>query len=110
MELQLQGQATPEQIESWKKDVANKYGENYKVFGYAVDGKIAYLRSVDRNTFSLASSKVASAGPNKFNEVILDNIWLGGDESIRKDDRYYYGLIEFVEELLDKKKGSLTTL
>lgn len=106
----FKGQATAEQIAAWKKDVTAKYGENAKVYAYQVGDSIAYLRSVDRNTFSLASSKVQSAGPNKFNEIILENIWLGGDEAIRKDDRYYYGLIEFIEELLDKKKGSLSEL
>lgn len=110
MEFEFKGQATPEQIDNWKKDVAKQYGENHKVFEYKIDDKVCYLRTVDRNTFSLASSKVASAGPNKFNEIVLDNVWLGGDESIRKDDRYYFGLIEFIEEMMDKKKGSLTTL
>lgn len=106
----FKGQATPEQIAAWKKEVAGKYGENAKVYEYKVDDSVAYLRSVDRNTFSLASSKVASAGPNKFNEVILENIWLGGDDAVRKEDRYYFALIEFIEELLGKKKGSLSEL
>lgn len=96
----LKGEATAEQIAEWKE----KYG---KVFKYEVEGKVAYLRPVDRNIYSLAASKVTSAGPNKFNEVILNGIWLGGDESIRKEDSYYFGLIEFVEDLMAKKKGSL---
>ncbi len=95
----LQGEATPEQIAEWKE----KHG---KVFKYEVDGKIAYLRSVDRNTYSLGASKV-STSPAKFNEIVIQNIWLGGCEELKNNDSYYFGLIDFVEELMAKKKGSL---
>lgn len=103
------GQVSPEQIEGWKKDVKAKYGEGHDVFAYCVDDKICYLRSVDRNTYALATAKVTQS-PAKFNEVIIENIWLGGDEDLRKQDDYYYGLIEFIEELMAKKKGSLQKL
>jgi hypothetical protein len=95
----LQGQATDEQIAAWKE----QFG---KVFKYEVDNKVCYLRPVDRNTYSLAASKVATS-PAKFNEIVIEKIWLGGDEEIRKNDEYYFGLIDFAEELMNKKKGSL---
>lgn len=97
--VELKGQATPEQIAKWKE-------EHGKVFKYEVDGKVAYLRSVDRNTYALAASKV-STSPAKFNEIVIENIWLGGDEDLKKVDTYYFGLIDFVEELMAKKKGTL---
>jgi hypothetical protein len=97
---QLKGEATPEQIAEWKE----KYG---KVFKYEVDGKVCYLRSVDRNTYALAASKV-QVSPAKFNEVVIEAIWLGGDTELKKLDCYYYGLIDFVEELMAKKKGTLS--
>jgi hypothetical protein len=100
---QLIGQATPEQIAEWKA----KHGE---IYAYEVDGKVCYMRAVDRNTYSLAASKVTSAGPAKYNEVVIDNVWLGGCEDIRKEDGYWFGLIEFLEELLAKKKGTLSKL
>ncbi len=99
MSKNLIGEATAEQIEGWKK-------EHGKVFRYKIEDKVCYLRSVDRTTFALAASKV-SASPAKFNEVVLEKIWLGGDESIKNEDNYYFGLSEFVDELMDKKKGSL---
>lgn len=105
----LQGKATPEQIENWKKEVKSKYGEGHDVFEYEIDGKFGYLRSVDRATYALATSKVMQS-PAKFNEIIVENIWLGGDEELRKLDEYYFGLIEFVEDLMAKKKGSLKKL
>ena len=76
------------------------------IFKYEVDGRVGYLRSVDRNTYALAASKV-SISPAKFNEIVIENIWLGGDADLKKLDSYYYGLIDFVEELMAKKKGSL---
>lgn len=99
MSKQLTGQVTPEQIQSWK----NEHG---KIYTYTVEGKICYLRTISRDLYSLAASKVASS-PAKFNEVIINGIWLGGDETIRKEDQYYFGLSDYVEDLMNKKKGEL---
>lgn len=99
----LQGQATQEQISEWKKN-------HPKIFTYTVDNKICYFKPVDRNTYSLAASKIASAGPAKFNETIVSNIWLGGCEEIKKEDKYFFGLIDHVEGLMDKQKGELGEL
>jgi hypothetical protein len=96
---ELKGQATPEQIAQWKQ----QYG---RVFNYVADDMICYFRPVDRNTYSVAASKV-STSPAKFNEIIVNKIWLGGAEELRTEDRYYFGLIEHVEEMLGKVKGSL---
>ncbi len=98
----LSGQASAEQIAEWKA----KHG---KIFAYEVDDKVCYLRTVDRNSYALGASKVTTS-PAKFNEVIIENIWLGGDEALKKEDSYYFGLSEFVDELMNKKKGSLTEL
>ena len=98
---QLKGQATAEQLAEWKE----KYG---KVFQYIVDDKTCYMRPVDRATYSAATAKITSGGPSKFNETVIENIWLGGDEELKKKDCYYFGLIDFVEELMAKKKGSLS--
>jgi hypothetical protein len=103
MSKQLTGQATPEQIKKWKE-------ENSKIFTYTVDGKICYFKPVDRNTYSLAASKITSAGPAKFNEIVIERIWLGGADEIRKEDKYFFGLIDHVEELMDKQKGELGEL
>ena len=99
MDKVLIGQASPEQIEKWKE-------ENDIVFNYKVDGRIAYLKPVHRTLYAAAATKV-STSPAKFTETIIEGIWLGGDEAIRKEDQYYFGLIDFVEELMNKKKGEL---
>lgn len=99
----LIGQATADQLVKWKE-------EHGALFAYEVEDRVAYLKSVDRNVYALAASKIRDAGPAKFNEVVVENIWVGGDETIRQDDRYYFGLIDFVEELMAKKKGILRSL
>lgn len=106
---ELKGQATPEQIAEWKQTVKSKFGEGAKVYEYTVDGMVCYVRTVDRATYSAAAAKV-STSPAKFTDVILENCWLGGCETIKKSDQYYFGLSEFLEELVAKKKGSLTEL
>ena len=105
----LQGQATDEQIAEWKATVKAKYGDSAKVYEYVVEDKVAYIRTVDRATYSAAAAKV-STSPAKFTDTILENCWLGGCDTIRKVDQYYFGLSEFLEELVAKKKGSLTEI
>lgn len=105
----FKGEATPEQIAEWKETVEKKYGESAKVYQYQVDDMICYVRTVDRATYSAAAAKV-STSPAKFTDVIIENCWLGGCDDIRKVDQYYFGLSEFLEELVAKKKGSLTEL
>lgn len=100
----LIGQATPEQIAAWK--AAHPSG----VFEYQVENRICYLRSVDRDTYALAAAKVRDSGPAKFNDVVVERIWLGGDSTIRDNDAYWFGLVEFIDELMAKKKGSLKQL
>ena len=99
---ELIGQATNEQIAAWKK-------EHSKVFTYIVDGRIAYLKPVNRDLYALAATQV-SKSPAKFTEKIVEGIWLGGDQSIRNEDTYYFGLIDFVEELMNTQKGELGEL
>jgi hypothetical protein len=103
------GEATLEQIAQWKADVKKKFGEETEVFSYTKDNMICYLRSVDRDAYASAAAKV-STSPAKFNDVILENIWLGGCDKLKTVNSYYFGLIDFVEELMDKKKGVLTKL
>lgn len=103
MQLQLEGQATDEQIQAWKE----KFG---KIFKYEVDGKVCYLRPVDRQTFALAAAKIQTGGVGKFNETVVKEIWLGGCEDIRTIDGLFFGLSEMIDELMKKRKGELGEL
>lgn len=93
---------TKEQIKQWKA----KYKE---VFVLRVDDKVAYLRTPDRATLSYAST-LATKDPVKFNEAILTNCWLGGDEEIKTDDALFLSASSKLGELIQIKEATLEKL
>ena len=93
---------TKEQIKQWKA----KYKE---VFVLRVDDKVAYLRTPDRATLSYAST-LATKDPMKFNEAILTNCWLGGDEEIKTDDALFLSASSKLVELIQIKEATLEKL
>ena len=93
---------TKEQIKQWKA----KYKE---VFVLRVDDKVAYLRTPDRATLSYAST-LATKDPMKFNEAILTNCWLGGDEEIKTDDALFLSTSSKLGELIQIKEATLEKL
>ena len=74
-------EVSQEQIDAWKK----QHGDIYAI---KVDGKTAYLKKPDRKTLSFASV-AGQKDPMKFNEIILENCFIGGDEEIKKDMMTY---------------------
>ena len=80
---------TPEQIESWKK----KWGD---VFCVTVGDKMAYV--------------VGKNDPMKYNEILLNNCWLAGDEEIKTDDALFLGVSTKLGELVEVKEAELKKL
>lgn len=78
------GEVTAEMIAAWKK----KYGDVYVVTS---EGKTAYLRRPDRNIIG-AASVLGGQDPIKQKEVMIRNCWLGGDEALLDEDKYFLGL------------------
>ncbi len=97
--LELIGQATPEQIEGWKK----KHG---KIYGIIVDGHIAYLKKPDRKTLGYAST-VGAKDPIKFNEVVLANCFVGGSEAVKTDDELFFGASAKLVDIIQVKEAEL---
>lgn len=93
---------TKEQIQEWKK----KHGD---IFRLTVEGKVAYLRTPDRKTMSYASS-FASSEPLKFNEILLENCWLGGDEEIKTNDILFLSASSKLAEIIQIKTATLEKL
>jgi hypothetical protein len=91
-QLKLKGQATPEQIEMWKK----LYGD---VFEVTAADRVAYLKRPDRKTMA-AGATVGETDPIRFNEILLENCWLGGDEEIKTNDRYFLMVIPQLDVLV----------
>lgn len=98
---ELQGTATAEQISVWKQ----KHGDIFKV---EVDGSVCYLRKPDRKTMSY----VATLGNNpvRANEALLENCWLGGDESIKTNDEKFFGVSVKLAEIVQIKDAEITKL
>ena len=93
---------TKEQIQEWK--------QQYKdIFVISVEDKKAYLRTTDRQTLSYAST-LATKDPLKFNEVVLNNCWLGGDEEIKTDDALFLAASSKLPDLIQIKEATLEKL
>jgi hypothetical protein len=99
---ELIGQASPEQIESWKK-------KHKDVFAINVDGHVAYLKKPDRKTLSYASS-VGAKEPLKFNEILFNSCWLGGSEEVKIDDSLFLGASGKIADLIEVKEAELVKL
>lgn len=93
---------TKEQIQEWKKQYKD-------IFVISVEDKKVYLRTPDRKTLSYAST-LATKDPLKFNEVILDNCWLGGDEEIKTNDELFLAVSSKLPDLIQIKEATLEKL
>jgi hypothetical protein len=91
-------EATEEQIQKWKQ-------EHGDVFAIKVEDKICYLKRPDRKTFSFASQ--VQNDPLRFNEVILKNCWLAGDEQILTDDSLFLAACTLIDQVTEFKKAEL---
>ena len=101
-EEKLVGQATPEQIEAWKK----QYGDIYAI---KVENGVCYLKKPSRKALGYASY-ASKQNPLNFNEVILNDCWLGGDESIRTDDAKFLGVSGTIAQIIEVKEAELKKL
>lgn len=93
---------TKEQIQEWKKQYKD-------IFVISVEDKKAYLHTPNRKTLSYAST-LATKDPLRFNEVILENCWLGGDEEIKTDDALFLAVSSKLPDLIQIKEATLEKL
>lgn len=95
-------EVTKAQIAEWKE----KHGDIYKL---AVEDKVCYLKEPDRKTLSYATT-VGQKDPMKFNEIMLNACWLGGDEIIKTKDSYFLSASTKLAELIQVKEATLEKL
>ena len=98
----LNGQATAEQIEACKRELGD-------VFAATVDDSVCYLKKPSRKALGYATF-ASKSDPLKFNEVILNECWLGGDETIRTDDSKFLGLSGVLTQLIEVKEAEIKKL
>ena len=99
---------TPDQIAQWKKEYAAKGKDIHKVT--TASGKVGYLHDPDRKTLSLAMTRIAQNNIVGGVEAILNNCWLGGDESIKTDDKSFMGLAGQIDKLIQTEVVTLEKL
>ena len=100
-QIKLNGQATAEQIEEWKR----QHGEVYAV---SVEESVCYLKKPTRQVLSAMSSLVND--PIRSAEFLLNNCWLAGDETIKTDDEKFLGVVSQLGELVKVKAAKLEKL
>lgn len=93
---------TQEQIDAWKE----KYGT---VRQFEVEGKKCYLRKPDRKVLSLAM-KNSQKNPLAFNETLLSNCWLAGDEAFKTDDDLFLAISGELDTLVQQKQVEVKEL
>ncbi|MEE3483267.1 MAG: hypothetical protein VZQ98_02955 [Bacteroidales bacterium] len=94
--------ATEEQIRQWKE----KHGDVYEI---TVDGRRCYLRKPNRRELSYASV-AGKSDPMRFNEIILNQCWLEGDEEIKTDDSLFLGVSAQIATLVEVKEAEIKKL
>ena len=57
-----------------------------------------------------AASVLGKNDPMKYNEVLLENCWLGGDEEIKKDDSLFLGVSSHLAEIIEIKTAEIKKL
>ena len=100
-------EVSQQQIALWKA----KYGNVYRILVKDAEGgdKVCYLRKPSRQALGYAS-QAAKDNPLKFNEVLLNDSWLDGDEEIKTDDTLFLSVSGKIAELVEVKEAELEKL
>jgi len=74
-----------------------------------VEDKWAILKAPSRKVLSMASAS-ASKDPMKFNEIILKNCMIAGDDEIQTDDAYFLAASSQISEIIEVKEAKISKL
>ena len=100
--METKKEITQEQIDKWKQ----QYGA---VFEITVEDKKAYLKPPDRKILSCATVE-AGKDPFAFNDIILKNCWIGGDEEIRDVESYSLAAGSQLDKIIEFREASIKKL
>lgn len=75
------------------------------VFLLEVGDARAWLRNVDRKLLSMLTA--SASDPIEQCELLIDNLWLEGDERLKNDDDFFLGAVNQLKQLMHVKTGSL---
>lgn len=91
---------TKEQIKEWKA----RHGELFEI---TVEDKSCILHRPTRKDLSYAS---AVKDPIKMSEVMLNALWVAGDEEIKEDDSLFLAAIQKMQDILEVKEAEIKKL
>ena len=91
---------TKQQIEEWKA----KHGELFEI---TVEGKSCVLHRPTRRDLSYVS---VVKDPVKMSEVMLNQLWVAGDEEIKTQDDLFLAAIQKMQEVLEVKEAEIKKL
>ncbi len=101
--LALNGQATQDVIDNWKKEHKN-------IYAIEVDGHIGYFREPTRDDANFAASQLDPDSPYDFFETVMRETKIGGSEALLNEDALYLGALQLVKKKVDGKKAKLVNL
>ena len=101
-ELQAEAQAA---IEAKVADLKAKHNLK-EVFVLKVGDKVGYLRKPNRKDIAMARSLAGGDGI-AVAELLLDSVWLDGDEEIKTDDDYFLSAANTIDRLIELKAAEL---
>ena len=93
---------TKAEINEFKK----KHGRIFKI---TAGDKCCLVKTPNRSTIARASI-VGEKNPVKFNETILKDCFIAGDEELKTDDSYFLGASKQIKGIIDIKESSLEEL
>lgn len=96
---ELKGQLSDAEVEALKA----KYKD---VFELKIENSYAYLRKPNRKELGAAST-MGATDPLAFNESLLADCWLAGDENIKTDDELFLAACQVLPTLLEAKTAAL---
>lgn len=91
---------TKEEIEKWKQ----LHGEIYEI---SVEGKSCIIRKPNRRDLSYVS---VVKDPVKMGETMLNQLWVAGDEEIKKQDDLFFAAVNVMQEVLKIKQAEIKKL
>lgn len=88
----------------------SEYKSQYKdLYLIKVEDYSCLLKKPSRKILSYASS-IGTKDPIKFNELLLNNCWVDGDEVIKTDDELFLAVSTKLGELINIKTAELEKL
>ena len=90
------------QVDAWKE----KHGEVYKI---NVGDKVCYLKEPSRKALSFAAA-AGQTDPLRYNEIILKDCWLAGDEEIQTNNGLFISVSAQLPKLIEIKEAELVKL